>query len=73
MEKDQRISSISVISGEGDRNEYGFGVSEHSTLKVVANELGEDSYVEQILAHGSTRRLFTKRGGGLIRIRTDRS
>ena len=70
--EDQEISIISVIAGEGDENEYCFDISDHSTLKVVVHEPGEDSYVEQVLTDGSTRRIFTKRNGGPIRIRTDR-
>ena len=47
-------------------------IPENTVLKIVVGENGEDSYVEFEREDGSIRRLFTQKGGGEIRIQTDR-
>ena len=61
-----------VISQDGGYEVMFDDVPEHTELRIVVKDKGEDSYVEYDRPDGSTRRLFTKKGGGPIRIRTER-
>ena len=62
-----------VVISQEDGSEVMFDdVPEHTELRIVVKDNGEDSYLEYDRLDGSTRRLFTKKGGGPIRIRTER-
>ena len=62
-----------VVISKEDGFEVKFDdVPEHTELRIVVKDNGEDSYVEYDRPDGSIRRLFTKKGGGPIRIRTER-
>lgn len=65
---------IVIEEGESFDKEVVFDdIPQHTELTIHIGEEGkEDSYVEYQRADGSIRRLVTQKGGGELRIRTER-
>ena len=61
-----------VVLTSADNKEHMFDdIPANTKLRIMIGESGEDSYVEYQRDDGFIRRLFTQKGGGEIRIRTD--